>query len=291
MIKIKKNIILFFLLLFIFTFLSADQFNITKQEIEQFLSFADKYLEKVDKFLTQEEKKLKLDEIVYLENEKIYQITDSFLKSNGWDFEKMGNFLYVTSLVLNSLYLWEQYNLSEEEQVIEDVSQNSIILIKKYKQKLLKYITILEFEDNENLGENNMVEESRDSDELSNFIGKYKMQIINNPRFGFQDEIIIKNIKNNKVEGEVVIDWDIGPQARLPMPWEGTYSLSFTSTINKNNLKFSVVVAENYEVASKYEFDLYLEKEKSKPIIRGNLKIIVIKSKYTENYSIKAEKK
>lgn len=285
----KKIIILFFLLFSFIIYIKGADIN--EKDIKQFLSFADKYLDTVKKFLNNDEKNLKLDAILYLENQQIIEISESFLKKNGWTIEKMYYFISITSLVITYIEIWEKYNAPEGEQIVEEISKDSILLIKKYKDKLLKYITILEYDENLDSEETNVTDQI-DNNNYKNFIGNYKMNIENNIRANFfdSDEIIIKKINNNEIKGEVVISWDIGPQARIPMEWEKTYYLSFSSNIINNNIKFSVIVAEKYQAASKYEFNLYLEKENSTPVIKGKLKIISIKDNYTSNHNVKAIK-
>lgn len=59
------------------------------------------------------------------------------------------------------------------------------------------------------------------------------------------NELWINKVEGRKVHGKVILQFDIGPQARMPMPWEKTHELVFTATLtDSGKLEFGVEVPQ-----------------------------------------------
>lgn len=304
-----RNKILFitiFLCFFSIISLRSEGFKMTENNVEKFLTLADGFIEMTSKYISEDQKKLKLSEIFYLDNKKLLAPTEKYLKKNGWSFDDMNDFLYTAGVILDALSFYEVYGEEDNNELTKDISKESILVVKKYKDKLIKYFKVSNYEDfdleydeelsSEISSNDNNSAKTDDNDDTNNdfeeFIGVYKMSIQNNTRRGFQDSISISNIYNEVVEGEIVIDWDIGPEARTPMDWEGTYKFPFKYNLNGKNLKFKVVVAEKYITASEYDFDLILLMERNAtPVISGKVRITILKNKSFYDCAVRAEKK
>lgn len=294
----------------------SEEFKMTDNDVEKFLTLADGFVEMASKYISEDQKNLKLSEIFYLDNKKLLAPTEKYLKKNGWSFEKMNDFLYTAGVILDAISYYDVYGGEEDNELTRDISKDSIPVVRKYKDKLIKYFNVSNYEDinlgydneldsdtsstnvdysktDENVVNNRLYESNNESnDSFGAFIGAYKMDIQNDTKRGLQDSIYIKNISNGLVEGEIVVDWDIGPEARTPMDWEATYRFPFKYKLNGNNLKFKVVVAEKYITASEYDFDLILLMEhNATPIISGNVRITLIKNKSYSDYVVRADKK
>jgi hypothetical protein len=72
------------------------------------------------------------------------------------------------------------------------------------------------------------------------------------------NEFRVIKVEGRKVLGKVVLQFDIGPQARVPMPWEKTHELNFTATLSDSGkLEFGVEIPQGRQTL-KLRFHGYL---------------------------------
>ncbi len=59
------------------------------------------------------------------------------------------------------------------------------------------------------------------------------------------NEFWVRKVEGRKVHGKVILQFDIGPQARMPMPWEKTHEVFFTATLTESGkLEFGVDIPQ-----------------------------------------------
>ncbi len=113
-------------------------------------------------------------------------------------------------------------------------------------------------------------------------IGKYRMVLGTDQ--GWQRHFIeIKTISSEIVTGVVGIDLSIGPQARMPLPFEKLYTIGFEGKIKNNSeLIFKVKLELATGTTVIYLFTLfYMPQIEQKPLLVGNtsIRINIKKSK------------
>ncbi|MDH4127738.1 MAG: hypothetical protein OEV44_03220 [Spirochaetota bacterium] len=107
------------------------------------------------------------------------------------------------------------------------------------------------------------------------FKGKYKLHLSGYPNSGYQNHFIeIKSISGKKITGIVGLDFSIGPQARMPMPWEKLHELKFNGKYNslKRMISFSIDLHRGANTL-KHTFKGYLTYIANQKVIIGIYKI------------------
>lgn len=126
----------------------AQEYGLSQKDITEFLAFADGYKDLAGRYIRNAEQK-SVSEIFYsTDSEKWVAETEKFLKSKGWTFDRMNQFLYTVYLALLAINYEDAYasdSPESGEDLFEDVSQAAKALVRKNRKALSVYFP----EDNE----------------------------------------------------------------------------------------------------------------------------------------------
>jgi len=81
--------------------------------------------------------------------------------------------------------------------------------------------------------------------------GRLHLVLSSGPTTSYQpNELAVTKVEGRKVTGKLTLQFDIGPQARLPMPWEKTHVLPFSAMLNPDTdrLEFTVEIPQGRQM-------------------------------------------
>ncbi|GMT48483.1 MAG: hypothetical protein IEMM0008_0022 [bacterium] len=86
--------------------------------------------------------------------------------------------------------------------------------------------------------------------------GKYTLYLPN--QYGWHHHsITINKVSTKWIKGVIKLDFSIGPQARVPSPWEIVHSIPFRANYNNKTKKLTFSVKVNLLRSHKYYFKGY----------------------------------
>ena len=91
----------------------------------------------------------------------------------------------------------------------------------------------------------------------NDFIKEYILYLSNSQPYQ-NNSIIIEKIDDKKIFGKVVLDFNIGPQARYPHPWEKSYTINFNGNFESESQQISFSIKLNLHKLVTYSFKGYL---------------------------------
>jgi hypothetical protein len=147
--KWSVKVLFALVLIFIATNLTAQEFKLEKNDIKQFLAFADEYKALAKKIL-QNTDDMSISDIFYMDNHKMLIATNDFLKEKQWTHEKMNDFLYYVSCAMDAISFYDEYGYpaeigEDESDPFKDIPQAVIALVKEQREALLTYFPITDF--------------------------------------------------------------------------------------------------------------------------------------------------
>lgn len=102
------------------------------------------------------------------------------------------------------------------------------------------------------------------------FYGKYSLNVYQMSSYN-TEYLQVTGSDETTVSGIIGIDWSIGPQARVPLPWEKFYEIPFVAKLTNDGsaFEFSVTIADRKE----YRFHFFCAYNEFKPALSGYVEI------------------
>ena len=107
---------------------------------------------------------------------------------------------------------------------------------------------------------------------LDQFAGEYRLMFHEDTGW-HEHRLEITSITPERVSGKVTIDWNIGPESRMPEPHEKAYLVEFEAERESSSsaIAFEVAVGDFDQVT--YSFQIYLMLHEKVPIAVGTVTV------------------
>jgi hypothetical protein len=97
--------------------------------------------------------------------------------------------------------------------------------------------------------------------------GDYRFQIPGHSGWRGGDRLLIQSVSGSRIAGRLILDRDIGPEARMPMEWEKIYDIPFDETVRDHRIFLKAVTGEGQAGEIRYEMTLRLPADRKKPVL------------------------